>query len=199
MYGSIVEACRKCGALTSHGVAPDSCGECEGAQFDSAVAAGVYERALAAEVWRLKKEPYLSARARNALDSVLQKFSIDRSALLIPVPQSRKRDLERGFNQAEVIAEHVAKRMRVRVARGVLVRTSHTPMHRVAMDRKARAVTVENAFEVKIPRLVNGRNIVLIDDVLTSGSTASSCAQVLKKNGAERVNVITLARAVMRD
>jgi predicted amidophosphoribosyltransferase len=77
------------------------------------------------------------------------------------------------------------------------VRTSHTPIHRAAMDRKARAATVERSFEVKIPRLVTGRNIILVDDVLTSGSTASACASVLKKNGAARVDVITLARAVM--
>jgi len=65
------------------------------------------------------------------------------------------------------------------------------------MDRKARAATVERSFEVKAPRLVNGGRILLVDDVLTSGSTASSCAKVLKKNGASRVDVVTLARAVM--
>jgi predicted amidophosphoribosyltransferase len=69
-------------------------------------------------------------------------------------------------------------------------------MHRVAMDRKAREVTVKNAFAVTRPKLIEGKNVLLIDDVLTSGSTVSSCALVLKKSGAARVDVLTLARAV---
>jgi predicted amidophosphoribosyltransferase len=67
------------------------------------------------------------------------------------------------------------------------------------MDKKARELTVRNAFEVVRPKLINGKNIVLVDDVFTSGATASYCAKVLKKNGASRVNVFTLARAVYAD
>ena len=117
--------------------------------------------------------------------------------MVIPVPQSRKRNMERGFNQAEILADLVAKTLDVKMVTDAVIRTSHTPIHRAAMDRKARAVTVERSFEVRIPRLLAGRNILLVDDVLTSGSTASACASVLKKNGASRVDVVTLARAVM--
>jgi predicted amidophosphoribosyltransferase len=65
------------------------------------------------------------------------------------------------------------------------------------MDQRARELTVQHAFEVVRPKLIDGRNLVLVDDVLTSGATASACAKVLKKNGASRVTVFTLARAVM--
>jgi predicted amidophosphoribosyltransferase len=65
------------------------------------------------------------------------------------------------------------------------------------MDKKAREATVKNSFIVRAPRLVEGREILLVDDVFTSGSTASHCAKVLKKNGASSVRVLTLARAVM--
>jgi predicted amidophosphoribosyltransferase len=76
-------------------------------------------------------------------------------------------------------------------------RAVDTPMHRVGMDEKARELTVKKAFRVAHPRVVNGKSIVLIDDVLTSGATASACARVLKKNGAARVFVFTLGRAVL--
>ena len=64
------------------------------------------------------------------------------------------------------------------------------------MDKKARDLTVRNAFEVVKPDSVTGKNILLVDDVFTSGATASYCAKVLKKNGAGKVYVFTLARAV---
>ena len=56
-------------------------------------------------------------------------------------------------------------------------------------------MTVKNAFAVSRPKLIEAKNILLVDDVLTSGETVSSCAKILKKNGAARVDVITLARA----
>jgi predicted amidophosphoribosyltransferase len=65
------------------------------------------------------------------------------------------------------------------------------------MDQRARELTVVNAFEVVRPKLIDGKKVLLVDDVFTSGSTASSCARVLKKKGAAEVNVFTLARAVM--
>jgi predicted amidophosphoribosyltransferase len=64
------------------------------------------------------------------------------------------------------------------------------------MDRKARDMTVRNAFDVVRPKLIAGRSIILVDDVLTSGATASYCAKALKKSGAASVKVLTLARAV---
>ena len=66
------------------------------------------------------------------------------------------------------------------------------------MDQKARELTIHNAFEVTRPKLITDKNVLLVDDVLTSGATASQAAKILKKNGATRVNVFTLARAVLR-
>jgi predicted amidophosphoribosyltransferase len=65
------------------------------------------------------------------------------------------------------------------------------------MDQRARELTVEKAFEITRPKLIDGTSVILVDDVLTSGSTASACAKVLKKHGARRVEVFTVARAVM--
>jgi predicted amidophosphoribosyltransferase len=67
------------------------------------------------------------------------------------------------------------------------------------MDQRARELTVVNAFEVTRPNLIKGKSILLVDDIFTSGATASSCAHVLKKSGAASVNVFTLARAVMHE
>ncbi|MEO8650128.1 MAG: phosphoribosyltransferase family protein [Acidobacteriota bacterium] len=122
--------------------------------------------------------------------------AISPSTLIVPVPLSRKRTLERGFNQALLIARIAAKELGAQVDEFSLIRTLHTPKHRAAMDRKARESTVKNAFEVKRPKLIAGRHILLTDDIFTSGGTSSNCAEVLKKAGAASVTVFTVARAV---
>lgn len=191
--------CAKCGAFQENGRTGDEvrCRQCEDSFFDRAVAAGIYERALAASVLNLKKIPHLPHRVRRVFLSALQRADLAETNVILPIPLSRKRHLERGFNQAEVLATIAAGELGLPMIKNALARKIHTPVHRVAMDNKARDLSVHNAFEVRFPRLVRDRNIVLIDDVFTSGATVSNCAKVLKKNGAAKVNVLTLARAVM--
>jgi ComF family protein len=114
--------------------------------------------------------------------------------MIVPIPLSRTRRFERGFNQAEIIARIVGKALCLPVDAYSLSRIKHTAMHRAGMDRKARERTVEKAFEVVRPKLVAGKRILLIDDVLTSGSTASSCAKILKAAGTRSVSLFTIAR-----
>jgi ComF family protein len=127
----------------------------------------------------------------------LADFDFEDGSAIVPIPLSKRRAIERGFNQAELIALTVAGLTDIPLLSNCLIRESHTPMHRMAMDKKAREATVKSAFKVRTPRLIAGRSVILVDDVLTSGSTASACARELKKHGAEHVTVITLARAVM--
>jgi ComF family protein len=191
--------CRKCGAVASRDALPDEfeCGQCSESYFDSAAAAGIYEFALSSTVIALKSNPVLGKRAREALLSLIRRLNIDKDCLVLPVPLSRRRRFERGFNQAEVIADIIARASSLRVDKLNLVRTQHSPIHRVAMDKKARELTVRNSFDVRFPRLIRGSRVLLVDDVFTSGATTSYCAKALKKNGAARVDVVTLARAVM--
>lgn len=68
-------------------------------------------------------------------------------------------------------------------------------MRRASMDKKAREQSVKNAFETIRPKLIEGKAILLVDDIFTSGATVSNCAKSLKKAGAKRVEIFTLARA----
>lgn len=173
---------------------PTLCHLCDEDFYDSARAVGVYENALAATVLALKKQPFVSRKVRKLLISALEKSNFDEVTLVIPVPLSEKRYIERGYNQAEILAEIVARVAGLAINTQVLARKVHTFMHRAAMDKKMREKTVRNAFEVILPKLVANEKILLIDDVFTSGATASYCAKELKKNGADKVFVLTLAR-----
>ena len=189
--------CAKCGAYLreSSEAVETFCHNCIEHFYDSARAVGLYEDALAACILHLKKEPFISKNLQTLFLSAYLNSPFQDATLIIPVPLSKRRLFERGFNQAVVLAQHLAKYTKINLDDQSLIRTVHTPMHRAAMDRKARELTVKNAFEVKRPRLVKGKNILLIDDIFTSGATVSNCAETLKKNGADKVYVLTIARA----
>jgi ComF family protein len=190
--------CHKCGAFLSENKSPFEtfCHRCDDHFYDRALAAGIYEHGLAASVIHLKTTPQLSRKARGLFLSAFDNSPFDDVTRIIPVPLSRKRLLERGFNQAVILARILAKDSRLPLDEEMLLRKVHTPIHRAAMDKKARDLTVRNAFETASPNNVKDENILLVDDVFTSGATASYCAKVLKKNGAGKVYVLTLARAV---
>jgi ComF family protein len=171
------------------------CHLCDQDFYDFACAVGLYEKAIAATVLALKKQPFVSLKVRNLFISALERAGFD-ATLIIPVPLSKKRRIERGFNQAEILAEIAARATGLEYNSQILVRKAHTPMHRAAMDKKMREATVRNAFEVVCPKFVENEKILLIDDVFTSGATASYCARELKKKGANKVSVLTLARAL---
>jgi predicted amidophosphoribosyltransferase len=76
-----------------------------------------------------------------------------------------------------------------------LVRVSSTEKYRAGLDAKGRQDTVAGAFEVRPPRLVTNENILLVDDVFTTGATVSACAEALVTAGAKTVFVLTISRA----
>ena len=190
--------CHKCGAYLKS--KPKNfqtfCHRCDEHFYDAALAVGIYEHALAASILHLKREPFVAKRLKNLFVSRFQTSEFQDAAKIFPVPLSKKRFLERGFNQAAVLSKILSKQIGLAIDEQSLARKIHTPMHRAAMDNKAREKSVENAFEIKRTKFVSGETILLIDDVFTSGATVSACAKVLKEKGARKVYVLTLARAV---
>lgn len=189
--------CAKCGAYLAPNPANSEvwCRRCDLQYYEKASAAGLYEKALSKTVIALKTTPHLCLEAEAAFHSAIDLADLADADLVIPVPLSKHRFHERGFNQAEVLASIAAKRMKLPMDAASLARIVHTPVHRAGMDAKARERTVRKAFAVKRKNLVADRNIVLVDDIFTTGSTASACAKVLKQNGGGKVYVLTLARA----
>lgn len=118
-------------------------------------------------------------------------------AIIIPVPLHWMRLVKRRYNQASVLGIEVGKLSGVTCWPDALIRTRHTPPqgHKSAKDRHQ---NVSGAFDINASYAgkLSGRDIVLIDDVFTTGATLEACAKVLKAAGAKTVNVLTVARAV---
>lgn len=114
--------------------------------------------------------------------------------LLIPVPLHRSRLWWRGFNQAAIVARELSARSGIEVSAFALRRVKRTPSLR-GLSAAQRRRAVAGAFSAD-RRSVQGKTVILIDDVLTTGSTAEGCARALKRAGAARVELISWARVV---
>ena len=185
------------GGVGGHLGAPhDQCRACVTAApaFDWARAGGLYAGPLRDAVQRLKfaRKPAL-ARPLAAL--ALEQWAgwLPPVDAVIPVPLARARERARGFNQAALLAERVAHALGARLEARWLARARDTAPQ-VDLDVVERRVNVRDAFVAS--STVAGLDLVLVDDVLTTGATASECARVLRAAGARRVGVLTVARVL---
>ena len=199
VFGEGDLVCWKCG-VPARGVVPEEareqvrCRRCDHEQYTAARACGAYEGALRASVLALKREPHAPARLARVMFEAQRREPLAQATRVVPVPLSPDRLRERGFNQAAVLAGALARVARLPLDEWSLARTVHTARHRAGMDERARRESVQDAFAVRRPRLIENERVLLVDDVFTTGSTVSACAAALTAAGAEAVFVLTLAR-----
>jgi ComF family protein len=204
-------ACIRCGLPIASQLAGEEadwiCGKCRAGEyeFDFARSYGVYTEPLRSAILLLKfqRRERLGRRLGELLAAVWAEhveFNAAERPILAPVPLHKTRQRERGFNQAEVLADGLARRLKVDRRTGQQIETRcllriRPTVPQTGLSFKQRLENVRGVFRVKSREAVLGRVIVLVDDVMTTGATLSSCASALKKAGAERVLALTLARA----
>jgi ComF family protein len=120
----------------------------------------------------------------------------DRFDFIVPVPLHWRRRWRRGFNQAELLAREVSRHRRIPILNALRRRKS--TVNQAGLTSAGRRRNIAGAFESCRGIDLKGRRILLIDDVFTTGATASACSRALKKAGAGTVTLLTLARADRR-
>lgn len=115
-------------------------------------------------------------------------------ALLVPVPLHRRRERQRGYNQAYLLAQEAGKRLGLPVMPRALSRLKDTPPQARSSGAEERRANVRGAFRCTRPYLVEGVAVAVVDDVCTTGATLEACAAALKEAGATSVWGVTLAR-----
>ena len=113
--------------------------------------------------------------------------------IVVPVPLNKKRLLERGFNQSALLSECFARHFGLTCHAEIIERFRPTP-HQVGLNKQQRQINVKNSFKIIKPELVKNKNIILIDDVVTTGSTLEEVAKTLKQNGAQKVIGLVVAK-----
>jgi ComF family protein len=144
------------------------------------------------EVTRLGE--WFAGRLAEMIKRHPEEFDMD---VVVPVPLHRARHRARGYNQAELIAKPLARRLNLPCEPDLLVRTKPRP-RKLVLSRKERWKSVRGAYEAATPAKVNERRVLVVDDAFTTGATIDACARALKKVGAAGVIGITFARTIFR-
>lgn len=117
----------------------------------------------------------------------------DKIDFVIPVPTHNFRRFNRGFNQAEIIAKLLSKKLSIPLSSDNLIKIRNT-RSQTNLNKKQRIINLKNSFLARKPSLLDGKNILLIDDVMTTGTTLKTCGKIISFAGAKEIIGFTLAR-----
>ena len=182
------------------------CGLCWRAQppFIKAVAYGSYDSGLRELIHLLKFEQVrptaavlgvMLARALAGSESVWA----ERPVVVVPVPLHARKLRQRGFNQSELIAQHAVKLVGGMAVHSRVLERRRETESQIGLTRHQRRENLRGAFVVTQPQEIAGREILLVDDVFTTGTTVSECARVLRRAGASKIFVATVARILKNE
>lgn len=175
--------------------------------FAKAAAYGSYDGGLRELIHLLKYQqvrPAAAVLGRMLSEAVsgLEPGWTQNPVLVVPVPLHARKLRQRGFNQSELIARHVLKlgagSGRLVLRSRILERRRET-QSQIGLTRHQRRENLRGSFAVARPEEIAGREILLVDDVFTTGTTVSECARVLQRAGASKVFVATVARTLKTD
>ena len=187
--------CATCG-MPLQATEQATCGACLArapriARTRAAVAYGDLARGLAIRLKYGRKVAIARTMARYMAPLV----GPESDRVLVPVPLHRMRLWGRGFNQSALVARELSRRLGIPADPRALARTRRTPPLK-GMSPTQRRRAVAGAFRVRDKQKVAGKTVILVDDVLTTGSTAEACARMLKRAGAARIELVSWARVV---
>lgn len=193
--------CRRCGIVFNSRQGENHlCGRCitQPGAFFQARAAGIYDQSLRSAIQALKFNAMVQLAVplgRLLYHTFREYWAPGDIDLIAPVPLHHRRFRRRGFNQAYLLITGWRPTDDAQIVPDLLVRHRAT-RPQAGLDRRQRRLNISKAFSIRRPGQSAGRRVLLVDDVLTTGATADACARALLQDGARRVDVLTLARAL---
>jgi len=164
-------------------------------QFDTACSLLRYQPPVPEILHRLKYQADSSVFGvlKQIIEQDTRSWSRQECDLIIPVPLHIRKLRRRGFNQSHLLARLAFSDFQEKIAVNLLERAKNTTSQ-TGLSGIERRRNLSNAFQVTVPREVEGKTIWLVDDVFTTGTTVSECSKILRKNGADKIHVWTFAR-----
>lgn len=168
------------------------CGDCieDKPYFKTSVIYGLYDGVLKEAIAQLK---YSGMRSlAKPLSELLLELPLPEADLIVPVPPDRLRLKTRGFNHTSILAKEVSRRLSLPLELNALVKIKSTP-RQSNLKRQERLKNLRRAFRAE--KDLSGKKVILVDDVITTGTTASECARALLRAGAVEVSLLAIARS----
>lgn len=186
------DCCPKCGRLSSNGKYCKSCGR--KSKLSGIVVSAKYDGPIKELVHYLKysKMQIISKYLAKLMVKKLSGCSFKGEVVVVPVPLYFLRKFDRGFNQSELLAKEICKKMGLPLSL-VLKRVRNTSQQ-MKLNRPNRLQNLQGAFRCKNPENIVGKTILLVDDVTTTGATLNECAKTLKSAGARQVFGVVVAK-----
>ena len=194
--------CIRCGAAMGPYITStkkEGCTACKGKylHFDTLTSIVYYDGVIKTLIHKFKyaRQKFLFSLlndiiiAQKKLNEIVPNIDI-----IVPVPLHWLKKLHRGFNQSELLSLGIQRYFSKPVSKNNLCRIKNTASQ-TKLSKSQRQVNIHNAFSVKYPQVFEGKRVLLVDDVLTTGVTASECSKKLKQSGAESVHLLVLAIA----
>ena len=204
--------CRRCGSRRAASAnTPDQCTRCQTSRFrfKRAIALGEYKDGLRLLVLRMKTDKtgiLAISAARTFLDHRRTDLEAVQADYILPIPMHRYRREERGVNSPDILAEIIGQQLNIPVVPHLVRRIRQTDLQHT-LSQRSRANNIRDAFAVHSPNLLSklifrqsqppltGKTVLLVDDILTTGSTCNEVTKVLRASGIKSVMVAVLARA----
>lgn len=193
--------CRRCGRDAAGLDGEFLCEDCRGRHrpaFDRAVSALRFEgdgRELV-NAFKFRRALYLRDDLVDMLEAAVRlRFQLEKLDFILPMPSVLAHRFLRGYNQCDYLAAALAKRLG-RGCRRDIIRRVGSPHRQGGLSEEDRRENVRGTFAVRRPAAVAGKTVLVVDDIMTTGSTLSECARMLKTAGAKKVWCASVARSV---
>lgn len=193
------ESCAICAEeLSSGNSGAFICSVCRSAPpaYARAVIGGRFSGPLRALIITFKylKGHWLTRDLTDMIEPLVREtFSDESIALVVPIPMSRRKENKRGYNQADLLARELASRLGTPVSARLLSRTDAATQTRMTASERRRQAALRFKLR-RFPAHLKGKTILLVDDVMTTGATFSTCARLLRKAGAGRILAAAIGR-----
>lgn len=190
--------CNHCGRITPYAVTScDSCVE-RNSNFDKARSVFDYSNPIDGLIkdFKYNGKRYLSEVFANELKTIYYSEFVQ-ADVIVYVPMTDERLRKRGYNQARLLAEELSEILNVPVVHNAVVKTKETE-RQANLSRDERRVNLSKTFKA-YKKEINGKSVLLVDDVLTTGATCDLISELLKKKGAKEVTVFTVASVQIND
>ena len=164
---------------------------------DKLLAAYYYDEGMDSAIHSMKfnNQPKLAQTFAYLIYEEMMKASCQPDIdMVLPIPMHLKKKRKRGYNQSELLAIELSALLRIEMPKNLLTKVINT-RPQVGLRREERLCNTEGAFDVTDETQVNGKNILLIDDVVTTGTTLNTCAKILYEKGASNIYACVIAIA----